>query len=237
VRLFIACYFWRDLSGASAHDFKIAPRNFLPGEIMKLPTLRAQDWLVFAVVAGLFFAWGAWLMRPQPPAEPLEWIDEWQQRVLQPLADDRLSLAQLTDPEGGELWLQANLDGARLLYRSQLAENDEQGWSVEAEVALTGAERVSLLAAAGMKLGDGEQPLSNHLLMALGSHGILSLTLLPPEPMDAARLAASVGQPRLTLELAEGQAWVYPELGMTAHLQDEELYFLYVVPRHLLKQR
>jgi hypothetical protein len=39
------------------------------------------------------------------------------------------------------------------------------------------------------------------------------------------------------LELAEGQAWVYPELGMTAHLRDDELYFLYAVPRHLLKQR
>lgn len=203
---------------------------------MKLSSLRTQDWLLLAVVAALFFAWGAWLMRPQPPAEPLPWLSQWQNRALQPLADDRLSLAQLTELQDGELWLQANLDGARLLYRAQLAD-DEQSWSVEAEVALSDAERSSLLAAAGLDLGDGEQPLSAHLLDALGQHGILSLTLLPPEPLDRARLAASIGQPRLTLELAEGQAWVYPELGMTAHLQDEELFFLYVVPRHLLKQR
>lgn len=203
---------------------------------MKLSSLRPQDWLVFAVVAALFFAWGAWLMRPQPPAEPLDWIADWQPRVLQPLANDSLSLAQLNELQAGELWLQANLDGARLLYRASLAQG-EQAWSAEAEVALTEAERASLLEATGMKAGDGEQPLSAQLLQALGKHGILSLTLLPPAPVDAARLAASIGQPRLTLELAEGQAWVYPELGMTAHLQDEELYFLYAVPRHLLKQR
>lgn len=203
---------------------------------MKLPSLRTQDWLVLAVVAALFFAWGAWLMRPQPPAEPLPWLSQWQEKVLQPLADDRLSLSQLVEWQDGELWLQANLEGARLLYRAQVAD-DEQAWSAEAEVNLSEAERSSLLAAAGLKPGGGEQPLSSHLLTALGNHGITSLTLLPPEPLDAARLAASLGQPRLTLELAEGQAWVYPELGVTAHLQDEELFFLYAVPRHLLKQR
>lgn len=203
---------------------------------MKLSSLRPQDWLLLAVVAALFFAWGAWLMRPQPAAEPLPWLSQWQSQVLQPLADDQLRLHQLHERQDGELWLQANLEGARLLYRAQLT-GDGQGWSVEAEVALNDAERSSLLAAAGLDLGDGEQPLSAQLLEALGRHALLSLTLLPPEPLDADRLAASIGQPRLTLELDEGQAWVYPELGMTAHLQDEELFFLYVVPRHLLKQR
>jgi len=204
---------------------------------MKRSSLRPQDWLILATVAALFFAWGAWLMRPQPPAEPLPWLVQSQEQVLRPLADDRLSLAPLAAWQEGELWLQANPDSARLLYRGQLGQDAEPGWSVEAEVALSEAERSSLLAAAGLDLGDGEQPLSAHLLDALGRHAIVSLTLLPPEPLDSARLAASIGPPRLTLELAEGQAWVYPELGMTAHLQDEELFFLYVVPRHLLKQR
>ena len=32
---------------------------------MKFPPYAPQHWLIFAVVAALFFAWGAWLMRPQ----------------------------------------------------------------------------------------------------------------------------------------------------------------------------
>lgn len=202
---------------------------------MKLPPIRPQQWLIFAVVAALFFAWGAWLMRPQPPAQPLPWLAEWQEQVLAPLADDRLNLMHLRDALDGELWLQPNLDGARLLYRGELQDADGN-WSLEAEVGLDKAERDSLLVAAGLKLTDKEQPLGSQLLVPLASRPIIALTLLPPAPLDSARLVASLGQPRLTLELAEGQAWVYPELGMTAHLQDDELYFLYAVPRRLLKQ-
>ena len=62
---------------------------------MSMPPLRAQHWLLFALLAGLFFAWGAWLMRPQPAAQPLPWLAEWQTKVLTPLADDRLSLVHL----------------------------------------------------------------------------------------------------------------------------------------------
>lgn len=203
---------------------------------MKLPPIRPQHWLIFAVVAALFFAWGAWLMRPQPAAQPLPWLAQWQTEVLTPLADDRLSVVHLRDALEGELWLQPNLDGARLLYRGELQDGNET-CSLEAEVGLEAAERESLLAAAGLKPTDKAQPLGSQLLVSLANRPIIALTLLPPAPLDAARLAASIGQPRLTLELAEGQAWVYPELGMTAHLQDGELYFLYAVPRHLLKQR
>ncbi|PKM00175.1 MAG: hypothetical protein CVV17_08460, partial [Gammaproteobacteria bacterium HGW-Gammaproteobacteria-7] len=180
---------------------------------MKLPPIRPQHWLIFAAVAALFFAWGAWLMRPQPAAQPLPWLAEWQEQVLTPLADDRLSLVHLGDALDGELWLQPNLDGARLLYRGELQDADGN-WSLEAEVGLDKAERESLLAAAGLKPTDKEQPLGSQLLVSLANRPIIALTLLPPAPLDAARLAASIGQPRLTLELAEGQAWVYPELGM-----------------------
>jgi hypothetical protein len=217
---------------------KIAPVVFLWSRInsMKLPPIRLQHWLIFALVTAMFFAWGAWLMRPQPAAQPLPWLAQWQTEVLTPLADDRLSLVRLRDALDGELWLQPNLEGARLLYRGEL-QDSEGNWSLEAEISLDKAERESLLAAAGLKPTDKEQPLGTQLLLPLANHPIIALTLLAPEPLDAARLAASIGQPRLTLELVEGQAWVYPELGVTAHLQDEQLYFLYAVPRHLLKQR
>mgnify|MGYP006167892365 CR=1 FL=1 len=58
---------------------------------MKLPPIRPQHWLIFAVVAALFFAWGAWLMRPQPAAHPLPWLAQWQSQVFTPLADESLA--------------------------------------------------------------------------------------------------------------------------------------------------
>ena len=62
---------------------------------MSMPPLRAQHWLLFALLAGLFFAWGAWLMRgPQAPT-PLPWLADWQTRVLQPLVEERLEFVYL----------------------------------------------------------------------------------------------------------------------------------------------
>lgn len=143
---------------------------------MKLPPIRPQHWLIFAVVAALFFAWGAWLMRPQPAAQPLLWLAQWQTKVLTPLADDRLSLVHLKDALEGELWLQPNLDGARLLYRGELQDGTGK-WSLEAEVGLDNAERESLLAAAGLKPTDKEQPLGSQLLVPLANRPIIALTL------------------------------------------------------------
>ena len=63
--------------------------------------------------------------------------------LLQPLAEGRLSLAQLVDAAPGELWLQPRLEGPRLLYRAGLAESG-RSWAVEAELSLTTEQRQSL---------------------------------------------------------------------------------------------
>lgn len=198
---------------------------------MNMPPLRAQHGLIFVAVALLFFAWGAWLMRPQPAAAPLPWLAEWQTAVLVPLADNRLSLAMLRTQVEGELWLQP----PRLLYRADWQASGEP-WTLEAEVSLGEAERASLLAAAGLGVRDAEQPLSQQLLAELGTHAIVALSLKPQQAVAAERLVSSVGQPRLRLELGEGQAWVYPESGLTAHTEDEQLLLLHVLPRQALKQ-
>ncbi|SFP02691.1 hypothetical protein [Pseudomonas borbori] len=203
---------------------------------MNLPPLRMQHGLIFAVVALLFFVWGAWLVRPQPAAAPLPWLAEWQAAVLVPLADNRLSLAMLRTQVEGELWLQPRLDGARLLYRAHWQASGEP-WALEAELELDEAERASLMAAAGLGVRDAEQPLGQQLLADLGAHAIVGLTLKPQQAVAAERLASSVGQPRLRLELAAGQAWVYPEAGLTAHTADEQLLLLQVVPRDALGER
>ncbi len=204
--------------------------------LLNLPPLRLQHGLIFVAVALLFFAWGAWLKRPQSAPAPLPWLAEWQAAVLVPLADNRLSLAMLRAQVQGELWLQPRLDGARLLYRADWQASGEP-WALEAELELDEAERASLMAAAGLGERDDAQPLGRQLLAELGSHAIVGLTLNPQQAVAAERLLSSLGQPRLLLELDEGQAWVYPEAGLTVHTADEQLLLLQVVPRAALRQR
>ena len=205
---------------------------------MKMPPLRLQHWLIFAIVALLFFAWGVWLMRAMAPDEPWPWFEELQSEVLEPLADDRLSLGQLHARLDGELWLQPRPEGPRLLFRGAWPVADGEPWLLEAELALSQTEHDSLAAAFGVAgQGGDEQPLGVQMLAQLGQHKVLSLTLRPEQDAaPAERLASSIGQPRLRLELAEGQAWVYPALGLTAHLHDEQLRLLHAVPRQALKQ-
>ncbi len=104
-------------------------------------------------------------------------------------------------------------------------------------MALSPHERDSLMAAAGLAVDDAEQPLGAPLLGQLAGHGVSELSLQPQQAIAAERLAASLGQPRVRLELAEGQAWVYPELGLTLQLADDHLRLLHAVPRQALRQR
>jgi len=200
---------------------------------MSLPALRPLHWLLFALLALAFFAWGVWLMRAPERVEPLPWLAEWQAPLLTPLAEDRLTLSGLSAAVAGELWLQPRPDGPRLLYRAEL---DGESWRLEAELALSEAERASLMSAASLGPQDAEQPLSRQLVEQLARHGVVGLTLKPLQPVPAERLLASLGQPRLRLELAEGEAWVYPQQGLTAHLRDDRVELLRAVPRRALQQ-
>ncbi|WP_010489492.1 hypothetical protein [Pseudomonas sp. S9] len=203
---------------------------------MKLPPLRAQHWLIFAAVSLIFFSWGAWLIRAPQMVEPLAWLQKWQAEIFAPLADDQLTLKHLSErvEEGGELWLQPRLDGSRLLYRGEL-QADDQVWSVEARIALSDDELVSLMAAAGVDETGEEQPLSAQMVRQLGHYEIIYLSLKPLDDVSTAQIISSLGQPKLRLELKEGgQALVFPQLGLTAHTLDEDVDLLFVVPQRLL---
>ena len=95
------------------------------------PPLKAQHWLLFGLVAALFFAWGAWLMR-SGEVTPVADLPRWRDALLQPLAQERLALREVQALASGELWLQPRLDGARVLHRAELA-GAEGGWALEAE--------------------------------------------------------------------------------------------------------
>ena len=199
-------------------------------------SLRPAHYLWFALLAAGSFLLAYLALRPQPPAEPLAEFKHWQAPLLQPLAEGRLSLAQLVDAAPGELWLQPRLEGPRLLYRAELAENGRT-WAVEAELSLTAEQRQSLQQATAAQVADGEVPLGAGLRDELGPQTIAQLLIKPvATPVVEATLLPNFGPPRLRLQLAEGDALVYPEQGLTAHLLDGQVQLLHWVPRAALKQ-
>ncbi len=202
---------------------------------MNKPPLRAQHGLLFIVVAVLFFAWGAWLMR-STEVQPVANLQTWRDALLQPLADDHLQLADLQRLAPGELWLEPRLDGARLSYRARL-QGEEGEWSLQAMLALSDSQRDSLMAAQGLRPGDAEQVLPAVLVEQMARFSIASLNLSAPASLASERLAASLGQPRLSLELAEGQAWVYPQWGLTVHLRGDDIALLHALPRKAFRSR
>lgn len=199
--------------------------------------VRRPPALLFTIVALASCLLGYWWLIPRDDkSAALPWWSEWQAAVLLPLAEDRLTLGQLDDRlPAAELWLQPRLDGPRLLLRDDqsLAEG---AWKLEAELALSDAQRDSLAAASGVKPNDAEQPQSAQMLERLAEQRIEALNLQPQQLIAAASLSASLGEPRLRLQLQDGEAWVYPQLGLTAHLRGDQLQLLRIVPRRLLSR-
>ena len=202
---------------------------------MSRPPLRLQHVLIIMLIGVLFFAWGAWLMRERAPAAALPWLADFDTEVLTPLADDRLAVSQLPAAEAAELWLQPRLDGARLFYRTVLPV-EGASWQLDAELDLSASERASLLAALDAAPGSTEQQLGRPLLEQMSRYRILNVQLLAPADQPTESIASTLGAPRLRLELAEGQAWVYPERGLTVHTVDDQVRMLHAVPRKALKQ-
>lgn len=193
---------------------------------------RRPPALLFTIVAlasCLIGYW--WLLSREEQAQPLPGFAAWETEVLQPLADDKLTLALLHErlPDA-ELWLQPEQDGPHLWLREHLPLAGET-WELEAEVQLSARQRSSLAAASGVRPGDAEQPQSTQLLEQLAARPIDSLHLSPRAEVPSASVAAEFGEPRLRLPLPEGEAWVYPQLGLTAHFQRDRLQLLHAVPR------
>ncbi|WP_052659153.1 hypothetical protein [Pseudomonas sp. LFM046] len=195
---------------------------------MPMPPLRSGHWLLFGAVAVLFFSMALWMSRQPDHAAPLPWLVDWQEAVIEPLSEEDLTLEQLAELAPGELWLQPRPEGPRLVYRSE-QDREEGSWRLEAELQLSDSEHTSL----GKALGKGadEQPLSADMLEQLGGHRVAVLNMVPMAEVSAARLAASIGPPRLRVRTGDGEAWVYPQQGLSAHLVDGKLQLLHLVPR------
>jgi len=190
--------------------------------------------MFFLVIALLAFGLGTWVARTSAPPKPPQWFNDWKEKVFEPLAEDHLSLSDLQGLQPGELWLTASQDGPQLHYRGRLV-TDEGPWHVEAELALSEAEHASLAKATGMQPTSKDQPLSAELMSQLGNKPVSELALAPQEDLAVGRLAVSLGDPRLRLQVEGGEAWVYPEKGMTLLHRDGTLQWIRVVPRNTLK--
>jgi hypothetical protein len=169
-----------------------------------------------------------WWTQRQSPAPSIAGWEGWNQTLFQSLADGGLRLGRLAHEVPGELWLQPATEGGRLLYRGRLA--GAAGWQLQAEVGLEPAERTRVLQLIGLAPATVEQRLPTTLLEQLDQQSIAALTLKPDVPPSAAAVVATLGEPRLQLELASGKAWVYPQRGLTAHLLDGTLVMLQLVP-------
>jgi hypothetical protein len=172
------------------------------------------------------------MSRQGADAEPMPWLTTWGTDVIEPLADDQLSLTQLAGQAPGELWLQPRAGGPRLVYRAQL-DREEGAWRLEAQLGLTASEHESLARALGKSTD--EQPLSGAMLDQLGGHRVAVLNLVPMAVIPAERIVASLGAPRLRLRTGEGEAWIYPRQGLSVHLLDDQVQLLHLVPREAMK--
>ncbi|MCY1279835.1 hypothetical protein D3C76_678510 [compost metagenome] len=194
-----------------------------------MPRLRPGHGLFFLAIAALAFAFGLWVSRPSAPLKPPAWLADWQGAVLTPLADDHLTLGQLHEKQKGELWLTRDEQGPELAYRAHVV-TDDGPWRLEAELALSDAERASLEKATDIAPGSPAQALSEQLLDQLAAKPVAAIALAPQEDLAIGRLGAAYGQPRVTLQTEEGEAWIYPDRGLTLMHKDGILQWLRVVP-------
>ncbi|AMO74024.1 MULTISPECIES: hypothetical protein [Pseudomonas] len=198
-----------------------------------MPRLRPAHGLLILAFALLAFAAGLWVARSTAPLPPPAWLEDWQREVFGPLADGTLDLGQLHSWQEGALWLTRDQQGAQLSYRGTLGTPDGP-WRMEAELVLSDEERSSLQKATGIAPGAPDQPLSDAMLEQLRRQVVASVLLAPSQTLSVGRLVASFGPPRLRLQTDGGEAWIYPERGLTLLHRNGELVWLQVVPRESL---
>lgn len=193
---------------------------------------RRPPALLFTIVALASCLLGYWLLLPDDEqVESLPQLQQWDAELFRPQVDERLTVGQLARfLPNSELWLQPRMDGPHLLLRGE-----RDLWSVEGELALSDKQRASLAEVSQARPNDPEQPLPASMLEQLAEQQIEALNLLPNFTVMATALSASLGAPRLRLQLPEGEAWVYPQQGLTAHINDDRVQLLRAVPKRLLQ--
>lgn len=199
---------------------------------MVLPRINGVNLPVFTLSAVLVVA-VVWFMRPAPEAVPepsKQWL--WlEQELLEPVASERLTLAQLQRFPGA-LWLQARPGELSLMYRAEF-EQDELSWRLQAAVQAS-SEELQLLQRE-LQLDNGERTLQTEQVLRFSDRLLESLLLANTPAFSAEAWQADAGEPRLRLEMPEGQAWVYPPRGLTAHVEAGHITLIRQVPARAMR--
>ncbi len=185
--------------------------------------MRVRIATILSAVVLSFFALGYW-MGGEDTAEPLAWQERFNDTLWVPLKERRLELGTLERTLGeGWLWL-ISADGQPLLVSRYGLQSDGQAWRVQAVVELNAEQLDSLVQAQAWQPGQHDQPLSPAVGEALAAQAISRLSLIPAEAVDVEQIQATFGNPDMRLEVAEGEAWVYPKAGVVIAVTGEQAH-------------
>ena len=199
----------------------------------RAPTLR----LPLFTLTGLLMAGLLWWLQSSQPSQPAEtgqapadwpWLNE---QLLEPVRSNRLNLASLREQVAGSLWLEGHGESARLLYRAEFSR--ALPWRLQARLQADTADLQALDEALG---SEALRQLDTAQTLQLAEHAIAELWLAPQQPLSAADWRAAAGEPRLRLPLESRDAWVYPPLGLTAHLADKQVELIHQLPAAAMRQ-
>jgi hypothetical protein len=201
---------------------------------MNLPRINGVNLPVFTLSALLVVAI-IWWLRPMPETLPEpgpEWI--WlEQALLRPVAEERLTPADLQQ-YGGSLWLQARPGELRLLYRAEF-EREAASWRLQAGVPAAAEELQQVREELGLE--NGERQLQVEQVARFTEHRLDNLLLTRTPALTDEAWLADAGEPRLRLEMPEGQAWVYPPRGLSAHVEEGQVRLIQQVPASAMRGR
>lgn len=178
---------------------------------------------LFTVVILAFYAFGYWQSRPETP-EPMQWLARYQVSLLTPLHEQQLTLGGAGEALGhGTLWMISS-EGQPLLVSRYTMESDDLSWRVQAVIGLTPEQTDSLVQAQAWQPDLPDQPINSAVGDALKDRKVVRLSLIPNEPMSLAQVQGTFGNPDLRLPVSEGEAWVYPKVGVVVAVGEEQAH-------------
>ncbi len=177
---------------------------------------------LLSLIAVAFFALGYYFSRGET-GDPLQWHEEYQASLWQPLRQQELLLGDVSRVLGpGQLWM-ISAEGEPALVSRYRLETDGQTWRAQATVELGGEQMESLIVAQDWQPDMYDQPLSTEVARALTDYPIVRMSMQPEEPVDVVQVVSSLGNPDMRMDLA-GETWIYHRIGAAVSVSNEEAH-------------
>ncbi|TVP88387.1 MAG: hypothetical protein EA348_10880 [Pseudomonadaceae bacterium] len=178
---------------------------------------------LLSLIAVAFFALGYYFSRGET-ADPLQWHEEYQASLWQPLREQELRLGDVSRVLGpGQLWM-ISAEGEPALVSRYRLETDGQNWRAQATVELAEEHMDSLIEAQNWQPEMYDQPLSTEVARALADYPIIRMSMQPEEPVDILQITTSLGQPDMRLDIAGGETWIYQRSGIAVSVTGDDAH-------------